>query len=176
MKRTLLLIASIALFTTVHAQNDSIKIGATYKGGIIFQVNENGDHGLIATPINQNTTKTAWGKNGKTRALSMTDGKANTELIVRFAKVNNMPDKFAACLCDTLTLGGYTDWYLPALDELKELYINRAKVPNIQNDDYTSSTEIDGQEVWNIHFDKSKPVFHYNKNNNDYYVRCIRRF
>lgn len=176
MKKSIIFILLVNLVVSAYSQNDSIKIGAKYKGGIIFQVDESGNHGLIAAPYDQSKELMPWGKNGQTRAKSMTDGKANTELIVRHAKVNNMPDKFAACLCDSLTIGGFTDWYLPALDELKELYINKTIVPNIRLEDYTSSTEVDGQDAWSMHFKREKPVFHYNKNDKNYNVRCIRKF
>jgi hypothetical protein len=34
-------------------------------------------------------------------------------------------EQFAAYACDNLQLNGYTDWFLPSIDELKQIMINR---------------------------------------------------
>ncbi len=47
---------------------------------------------------------------------STTDGPGNTQIMVTSAPPPNHP---AADYCNGLTLNGFTDWYLPALDELE---------------------------------------------------------
>jgi len=55
----------------------------------------------------------------------------------------------AAKACYEYNNGGKTDWFLPSLDELMELYIQRAAVGNLRTgtDDlsvYFSSTQMSG--------------------------------
>ncbi|MBX2986254.1 MAG: DUF1566 domain-containing protein [Bdellovibrionaceae bacterium] len=84
----------------------------------------------------------AWdsGSNGVTGATSMTDGKANWTAVSGFT-----PAHFAAAkYCEDLVYGGYSDWYLPAKDELNFLYGNRVALGGFANALYYSSTESSG--------------------------------
>jgi hypothetical protein len=47
----------------------------------------------------------------------------------------------AANYCTDLTFGGRTDWYLPAIDELRVMFNNAAAIGGWGNDEYWSSTE-----------------------------------
>ena len=48
----------------------------------------------------------------------------------------------AANYCTDLTLGGHTDWYLPAFDELRVLFTNTAAIGGFNNnEEYWTSTE-----------------------------------
>ncbi len=48
----------------------------------------------------------------------------------------------AARLCGDLSQGGYSDWYLPSLDELTQLYNNRVAIGGFAADSYWSSSEF----------------------------------
>ena len=50
-------------------------------------------------------------------------GKANTEAIIAAQGNGN----YAATLCKNLTLGGFSDWFLPSKDELDLMYKNLKK-------------------------------------------------
>jgi hypothetical protein len=106
--------------------------GKTYQGGLIAYLDIVNGTGLIAAATDQSTniqwTMSAYQSitvpNG---AQFTTLGNANTVSIVGQAGVPAASgDNYAAYLCDSLTLGGYTDWYLPSYDELNYLWENLA--------------------------------------------------
>ena len=111
-------------------------LGSTYEGGKVFYIFQPGDpgyvagetHGLIAAPsdIPSNTYRIlvgCYGNYGTSTALGT--GAANTTKLLACSDAVN-----AAKLVDALTVGGYSDWYLPSKDELNILYLNRNLVGN----------------------------------------------
>ena len=84
----------------------------------------------------------------------------------------------AALYCVSLNVGGKTDWYLPAKNELAVLYAAKAAFSAAGqafiSDYYWSSTECDTQNAWYQSFsDGYKGII--NKTN-EHYVRAVRRF
>ena len=53
----------------------------------------------------------------------------------------------AAYLCDNLTLGGYSDWFLPSLDELNTMYNKRVAIDGLSPSWYWSSSEYAGEST-----------------------------
>jgi hypothetical protein len=85
----------------------------------------------------------------------------------------------AADICANLTLGGYSDWFLPSKDELNEMYLNIGEgnaLCNIGDFDnsYWSSTERDNNSAW--FQDSSDGRQDYASKSGTYYVRPIRAF
>ena len=111
-------------------------IGAAYQGGffagtISHTANGVATHALIVAPRLTGATGTGyplfttdkqWKTTQTTTAgtTSTYDGAANTAAMVT-ASIANHP---AAQFCTGLSIGGYTDWYLPARDELEIAYYN----------------------------------------------------
>ena len=99
-------------------------IGASYGGGIIFYIDGTGQHGLISAITDQSTgaqwgcTGTFWG--GTSTAIGT--GQANTTIIVNGCSAIA---GIAARICNDLVLNGYTDWFLPSLDELYQMYLQK---------------------------------------------------
>ena len=56
--------------------------------------------------------------------------------------------------CNNLVYAGYSDWYLPSIQELNAMYLNKDKIGGFAIDDaYWSSTEYDASECWGQYFD-----------------------
>lgn len=100
-------------------------IGELFGGGVIFYIGKDAgvEHGLIASLADlDGGAGVAWSGNTNTligaTAQSSIDGQSNTTAIVA---QNNTANK-AATLCDSYSNAGFTDWYLPAIWELNNLY------------------------------------------------------
>jgi len=175
------LIASLLFHSLLNGQTDSLKdlsIGDHYQGGVIFYIDQTGQHGLIAAPFDQ-PEKTCWGNEGRANATYMNEGDLNTEQIITFLKNKRRWDCStpAAWMCDKSTLGGFTDWYLPSINELKEMYDKQKMIGNFNAGDYCSSTESRTNKCWSIHFrPHRKLIYHDSKIYFQYFVRCIRKF
>jgi len=103
----------------------NIAIGSIYQGGIIFYIDGTGQHGLIASTLDQssgiqwyNGTSVATGATG----TSIGTGLANTNAIIQAQGAAST--NYAAGLAKAYNGGGYTDWYLPSKDELNSMYIH----------------------------------------------------
>jgi hypothetical protein len=160
-------------------------IGEHYEGGIIFYLDSTGRHGLIAAPVDQ-PGYAQWGITGLTGANFVDEGASNTKKIVSFMLMKKKPVAYwkitpAACMCDSSTLGGYSDWYLPSINELKSMYDKQSMIGAFTIGDYCSSTESSNNECWNIHFKPGKKIIFHDEKwridwNIQYNVRCIRKF
>jgi hypothetical protein len=76
-------------------------------------------------------------------------GWANTLDIV--AQGNTDPMTSAAAYADAYEFGGFDDWYLPAKDELHELYEQRVTT-EAGSPNYWTSSDYDLNTVWNQSF------------------------
>ena len=166
--------------------NSALAIGDTHQGGIIFYLDASGG-GLVAAPSDQ-SSDAEWGCYGT--AISGADGTGigtgaqNTIDIEAGCTTSGT----AADICANLTLGGYSDWFLPSIDECKEMHLNIGQgdglglgnIGGFTNSNYWSSSEYDGSGAWSKGFkqfgqgggegigDKNSPF--------EDYVRAIRAF
>ena len=113
----------------VRVQDNEIKIGNSFQGGIIAYILKSGDkgydpdvpHGLIAALSDHyHGKKTSWTTANK--------------------------------ICDDLDLNGYTDWYLPSKEELNKLYLNKTIIGRFTYSWYWSSMEVDYNYAWDQGF------------------------
>ncbi|MDB4655550.1 DUF1566 domain-containing protein [Flavobacteriales bacterium] len=147
-------------------------------GGIVFfdKGNTIGGWQYLETAASDQSTGIEWGCDGTLISgtqLTVGSGEANTALIVSGCNEAS----FAAQLCNDLTLGGQSDWFLPSRDELNLMYRN-LHVNNQGNFNisayYWSSTEFNAYYAWNFAFDPGPDGN--NSKYSTYYVRAVRAF
>jgi hypothetical protein len=167
-------------YIVLPSSTPDLQIGDFHQGGIVFSLDGNGG-GLIAATFDQSTLA-EWGCFGK--GISAADGVAigtgaqNTIDI----ELGCTQSGTAADICANLTLGGYSDWFLPSKDELNEMHQNIGQrnalglgnVGGFANNYYWSSTENDTNIAWLKYFGNGIQ-FGTNKSNT-YYVRAVRAF
>ncbi len=158
-----------------------LAIGDTYQGGIIFYLDASGCHGLISAPSDQ-SSGIQWYNGSYTNTTAFAScvgcGDGNTSMIV----YNQGAGSYAAKLCFDLSLGGYSDWYLPSKYELILMYRNIGQgnalglgnVGGFANFFYWSSKERNNGYAWGLIF--ATGVQFLNPKDNDFYVRAVRAF
>jgi hypothetical protein len=165
-------------------------IGEAYQGGKVAYILVSGDpgydantqHGLIAATSDQSTGIGIQWYNGSNTITGATGtaigtGLSNTNTII--ASQGGTATSYAAGLARAHNGGGYNDWYLPSMDELNKLYINRTAIGGFasggsEGDFYWSSSEFSSSQAWDQEFNggfqgnglKGYPT----------YVRAIRSF
>lgn len=177
---------------TTSAASILISIGDYAYGGIVFYIIQSGStgydadvqHGLVCAVSDQNTGK-AW-SNGAyiftgATGTSIGTGQTNTTAIV----TNHNAGDYAAYFCDTLTLGGYDDWFLPSKDELYMMCANKTTINNTaanhDGSDFTTNWYWSSSEhlsfnykAWYQDFDNKNQDFDFK--DFAYYVRAVRAF
>lgn len=76
-------------------------------------------------------------------------------------------------LCENSTVGGFTDWRLPTIEELGTLYTNKEKIGNFKNTKYWSSS-ITGNQYYYYYVDFANGTMDFYRPESNYYVRAVR--
>jgi hypothetical protein len=113
---------------------DEIKIGCNYQGGIVCYIDDSGKHGFVYTKIQK---EMIWGGEGKIYTSGeFGKGAENTKKIVDLASwgteggffiSKKVPVQTAARICYELDHNGFRDWYLPSKAEM-ELFIKNTNL------------------------------------------------
>ena len=162
--------------------NLNIEIGTIYQGGFVFYLDETGEHGLVAA-MEDLPGIYVWGCYSEyvegADGTSIGTGLQNTLDIVSECSVTPISANKALAYESE----GYSDWYLPSVDELIEMYntlANSGSQGNIGGFDisvssyYWSSSEISSIHAWNVYFNNGNSSFNYKVVSNR--VRVIRAF
>jgi hypothetical protein len=176
---------SIQIFTTTPTLIIPA-VGASYGGGIVGYVYQNGDPGFTSTNIPVLITSTTpqgltrW-FNGSSIATGATaailgSGFANTNTIITSQGASTGGLVYAAALARNYTGGGFTDWYLPSQDELNKLYINRTAIGGYTNayNYFWASTEVNASLAKLQNFLSGGSVLDFGKNATGGTVRAVR--
>ncbi|TDD99387.1 beta strand repeat-containing protein [Flavobacterium cellulosilyticum] len=159
----------------------NLSVGQSYQGGIIAYIFVSGDsgyiagqtHGLIATTSNQ-SAGAQWGCSGTSitgTSTTLGTGLANTSAIIGSCSTTTI----AAALCNNLSSGGYTDWYLPSYTDLTKLYLNQTTIGGFSAVSYWSSSQASSTTAYSINFSTGTGNSSSSKSAL-MYVRAIRKF
>ena len=156
-------------------------VGMEAEGGIVFYVDETGEHGLVAAMEDLDSYE--WGCYGT--SISGSDGVGigtgyqNTFDIV--AGCSETP--IAASFALAYESEGYSDWYLPSNYELVEMYNTvgnggpEGNIGGFSNNWYWSSSETSSNTAWDVYFsDGSNTVGNGGTKDETRSVRIIRAF
>ena len=152
---------------TVTVNLPSLSIGDLHQGGYIFYLDGNGG-GLIAASTYESPTE--WGCQGT--EITGADGTAigtgaqNTIDIVAGCSTSTWTSPIAADICANLSLNGYSDWFLPSMDELNLMYLNigsgnalgLGNIGSFVGGYHWSSTEISYNNAWFQDFNNGNQV------------------
>jgi len=131
-------------------------IGENINGGFVFYIDGTDLHGLVCAPTDQ-STGAIWGCIGTlitgADGIAVGTGNQNTIDIVNGCSTAGI----AARLCNDLDLNGYTDWFLPSIDELglmyTNLYLNElGHLGGLESYSYYSSSEYNSDWAWFYNF------------------------
>lgn len=169
-------------------------VGDFAHGGVVFAVDESGQHGLVCAIENQ-SLGIPWSPDDniftKARGNGIYAGKSNTIIIISVTTANYEPiwwnDDYAALICAYYNGNGFSDWYLPSKIELQLMYLNRDRINEnaVENEGkifetnnwYWSSTEQEGSgsRAWAQKFSNSFEVEEFDKRE-IFNVRAVRAF
>jgi hypothetical protein len=146
MKKLLFIPMLFACYLGMGQAPGSLKIGDSYGGGIVAYILVSGDpgydantqHGLIAATSDQSSgilwdigsydPSSNYASNYRSFIQTHADGtdigtgSDNTTKII--AALGNEPTSYAAGLARAYRGGGYSDWFLPSIDELTKIHLN----------------------------------------------------
>ena len=136
------------MFVPATSDLPSYTVGQLAQGGRVIFVDETGRHGIAAATLDQ-TSSTKWFNvnyhiTGATR-VGVYGGFANTSDIVNIEGNGT----YAAKIAQSYTGGGFGDWYLPSLEELRLIYNQKNVIGGFTSTTYWSSTEVSGSPATN---------------------------
>ncbi len=160
--------------------------GDVYQGGKIGYIFKSVDpgyveeetHGIIAA--NEDGADGAWITGGETQftlngntLTAIGTGQANTTAMMAQTGYTGG----AAKICNDYSSGGYSDWYLPSMYEMRKLSINRAVLDELVREFYWTSSEATPTSAFAMPVGTGFIGFDLEKSGEEAVpVRCVRTF
>ncbi len=177
-------IDSIKSVQSVNVVPPLPQIGDYRYGGVVFYIDDTGKHGLVCAI--EDLPNATWGCAGT--EISGADGRAigtgyqNTQDILA-----GCTELSAARRCHLSKLNGYHDWFLPSIDELHAMYLNKDVIDvtavahggSTFGGRYWSSTEYHispGTYVWEQTFEADAPPPNRFQKYLSAFIRAVRAF
>ena len=186
--------------TVIKANRPTHHIGDLYRGGIVFWLDETGQHGLIASKKDINQNQGVQWHNGESgnkvtnaRADGVGAGEGNTHLIIAQQTIDQQSGTFAALISakyrvqedgetpcsipSSLAETCYGGWYLPSAYELALIRANLSQqgISYFAPDYYWSSTECSTTTAWMQNFTTGEQVAN-DKASTLGQIRAVSRF
>lgn len=157
----------------IFIKESALKVGNIYGGGIIFYIDRKSGKGLIVSLVE---SLGEWGNNALVGASSLNNGALNTiDMLSNGSSIAQWSNEYST--------EGFSDWFLPASEQLQKLYIvkeviNKALMESggtsLIGDTYWSSSEVDINAAYAIYFDTGYAGSM--RKENRLKVRAIREF
>jgi hypothetical protein len=152
-------------------------VGQPYNGGIIAYLFTPGDAGYVSGQIhgliiaNGTTQSYQWGCSGTSisTSSSLGFGNSNTNNIISSCSSSSTAARYAY----NLSLGGYSDWFLPSYNELLKISENGFLL-NIANSFFWTSTQINSTTAYSVN-PRTGSSASYSKTNS-IFVLPVRQF
>ena len=139
--------------------------GVTGTVGILTEQNHGKIYSYLSNSYAWSTEKVLTGAN------SETDGEYNTNIIQQIPGYETLYPAFKAVT--DLNVNGVTGWYLPAINELEELYNNGINF----NNDYWSSTEHDSTTAYYYYYYYNNSYTSYTSTkSSNLYIIAMKKF
>ena len=166
--------------------NGNITVGAFAHGGIVFYVDETGEHGLVSA-IDDLPETYEWGcymddVDGADSSAIGTGYQNTMDIINQECLTENDEVITAAKAALDTEIDGYSDWYLPSRDEFIEIYntiVNvdiEGDIGGFENSRYWSSTENGSESAWMLDVHSFGFTSYFGDKSNACKVRVIRAF
>ena len=171
--------------SSTNEPSPNIQIGDYHEGGIVFYVDESGQHGLVASVSNIGSfdwEPTSWGAsswNNYTNIIGTTTlfgfGESNTNSIISQLPISYVQQS-ASAKANQHQFNGFNDWYLPSKEELELMYYHLNDENTFSNGEYWTSSQYNINFAWSYFVSLSNNGSFYIPKGENAIVRPIRSF